>query len=79
MRALIVVLSLMAIVFGSSACQAGMSTGPHDTTVRTTTTRHATASHRRERGRVHHARRRIGGPIAAVGNAIGSTIGGIFR
>jgi hypothetical protein len=79
MRALIVVLSLMAIVFGSSACQAGMSTGPHDTTVRATTARHATASHHRERRRVHYARRRIGGPIAAVGNAIGSTIGGIFR
>jgi hypothetical protein len=75
----LIVLSLLAIVFGSSACEAGMSTGPHDTTVSTPTARHATASHHRERGRVHHARRRIGGPIAAVGNAIGSTIGGIFR
>ncbi|WP_300178230.1 hypothetical protein [Bradyrhizobium sp.] len=78
MRALIV-LSLTAIVFGSNPCEAGMSTGPHDVAVRTPAAHHATMSHRR--GRVHHARR-IGGPIAAVGavgNAIGNTIGGIFR
>lgn len=77
MRALIV-LSLVAIVFGSNACEAGMSTGPHDVAVTTPTASHAKTSHRRERGRVHHARR-IGGPIAAFGNAVGSTIGGIFR
>ena len=71
MRALIV-LSLMAIVFGSGACEAGMSDTPRE--VSAPTARHATAAHHRSRGRVHHARG-IGGPIAAIGGAIG----GLFR
>jgi hypothetical protein len=76
MRALIV-LSLMAIVFSSTACEAGMSAGPHKVAAATPAS-HATTDHRRG-GRVHHARRGIGGPIAAVGGAIGHTLGGIFR
>jgi hypothetical protein len=79
MRALIV-LSLMAIVFGSSVCEAGMSTGPHRISASAApAASHATVGHRR--GRVHHARR-IGGPIAAIGRpiaAIGGAIGGLFR
>jgi hypothetical protein len=75
MRALIV-LSLMAIVYSSSACEAGMSTGPHKVAAS------APAGHASHRsgGRVRHARARgIGGPIAAVGHVIGSTVGGLFR
>jgi hypothetical protein len=76
MRALIV-LSLMAIVFSSTACEAGMSTGPHKVAASAPAGGHA--SHR-SGGRVRHARARgIGGPIAAVGNVIGSTVGGLFR
>lgn len=75
MRALIV-LSLMAIIFGSRVCEAGMSAAPRE--VSAPTASHATAAHHRDRGRVHHARG-IGGPIAAIGGAIGSTIGGLFR
>ena len=77
MRALIV-LSVMAIIFGSTVCEAGMSTGPHQVAAATPAAGHA--SHHRGSGRVHHARARgIGGPIAAVGNVIGSTVGGLFR
>jgi hypothetical protein len=74
MRALIV-LSLMAIVCSSTACEAGMSTGPHKVAASAPAGGHA--SHR-SGGRVRHARG-IGGPIAAVGNVIGSTVGGLFR
>ena len=74
MRALIV-MSVMAIIFSSTACEAGMSTGPHKVAASAPAARHA--SH--HRGRAHYARRGIGGPIAAVGNAIGSTVGGLFR
>ena len=77
MRALII-LSSMAIVFSSTVCEAGMTTGPHKDLATTSSSRHATVGHHRERGRVHYARG-IGRPIAAVGNAIGSTLGGIFR
>jgi hypothetical protein len=76
MRALIV-MSVMAIIFSSTACEAGMSTGPHKVAASAPAASHA--SHHRGSGRVHHARRGIGGPIAAVGNAIGSTVGGLFR
>ena len=71
MRALIV-LSLMAIMFGSRVCEAGMSAAPRE--VSAPTVRHATVEHHRGRGRVHHARG-VGGPIAAIGGAIG----GLFR
>ena len=75
MRALIV-LSLMAIIFSSNVCEAGMSTGPHKVAASAPAAGHA--SH--HRGRVRHARARgIGGPIAAVGHVIGSTVGGLFR
>ena len=77
MRAL-VVLSLMAIIFGSNACEAGMSTGPHKVAASAPAASHATGHHRGH-GRVHHARRGIGGPIAAIGGAIGHTVGGLFR
>ncbi len=77
MRALII-LSSMAIVFSSTVCEAGMTTGPHKVAATTSSTSHATVGHRHERRRVHYARG-IGRPIAAVGNAIGSTLGGIFR
>src|ERR1700760_846740 len=77
MRALIV-LSLIAIVFSSTACEAGMSTGPHKAAAATHPASHVASSH--HRGHVRHARARgIGGPIAAVGNVIGSTGGGVFR
>jgi hypothetical protein len=77
MRALIA-LSVMAIIFGSTASEAGMSTGPHKATTATHTARHVASSH--HRGRVRHARAPgIIRPIAAVGNAIGSTVGGLFR
>jgi hypothetical protein len=77
MRALIV-LSVMAILFSSTACEAGMSTGPHKVAASAPTTSHA--SHHRGRGRAHYARTPgIVRPIAAVGNAIGSTVGGLFR
>jgi hypothetical protein len=75
MRALIVV-SVMAIIFSSTACEAGMSTGPHKVAASAPAARHA--SH--HRGRAHYARTPgIVRPIAAVGNAIGSTVGGLFR
>jgi hypothetical protein len=77
MRALIV-LSLIAIIFSSNVCEAGMSTGPHRVAASAPAAAHA--SHHRGSGHVRHARARgIGGPIAAVGNAIGSTVGGLFR
>ena len=77
MRALIVV-SVMAVVFGSTASEAGMSTGPHKVAASAPATGHA--SHHRGRGRTHYARTPgIVRPIAAVGNAIGSTVGGLFR
>jgi hypothetical protein len=84
MRALIV-LSLTAILFGSNVCEAGMSTGPHKASAseaRTPAASHVAMNHRREGGRVHHAQGRppgILGPIAAVGGAIGNTVGGLFR
>jgi hypothetical protein len=71
MRALII-LSLMAIVFGSRVCEAGMSVAPRE--VSAPTASHTSAAHHRGRGHVHHARR-VGGPIAAIGGAIG----GLFR
>jgi hypothetical protein len=77
MRALIV-LSLMAILFGSTACEAGMSTGPHKVAASAPAAGHA--SHHRGRGRAHYARTpAIVRPIAAVGHVIGSTVGGLFR
>ena len=77
MRALIV-LSVMAIVFSSTPCEAGMSTGPHKVAASAPAASHA--SHHRGRGRAHYARTPgIVRPIAAVGNAIGSTVGGLFR
>ncbi len=90
MRALIV-LSLTAIIFGSTACQAGMSTGPHKVLASTAmaTTAPATAApraapvakrvaviHRREARPVHYA---SSNPIAVVGGAIGNTLGAIFH
>jgi hypothetical protein len=89
MRALIA-LSLTAIIFGSTACQAGMSTGPHKVTASAPAARTATASvqrtapqasrvavsHRREGGTVHYA---SSNPIAVVGGAIGNTLGAIFH
>jgi hypothetical protein len=83
MRALII-LSLIAIVFGSRACEAGMSTGPHsmsETADTAPTAGHATTGHHRGGGRVHHARRG-GGPIAVISRpiaAVGGAIGGLFR
>jgi hypothetical protein len=77
MRALIVV-SVMAIIFSSTACEAGMSTGPHK--VAASAPAASRASHHRGRGRAHYARTPgIIRPIAAVGNVIGSTVGGLFR
>jgi len=79
MRALIVV-SLMAILFSSTACEAGMSTGPHKVAASAPTASHSNASHHRGRGRAHYARTpAIVRPIAAVGHVIGSTVGGLFR
>lgn len=89
MRALIV-LSLTAIIFGSTACEAGMSTGPHKVTASAPVARTVTASaqraapkanrvavsHRREGGPVHYA---SSNPIAVVGGAIGNTLGAIFH
>jgi hypothetical protein len=89
MRALIV-LSLTAIIFGSTACEAGMSTGPHNVTASAPAARTATASaqrtapkasrvavsHRREVGPVRYA---SSNPIAVVGGAIGNTLGAIFH
>jgi hypothetical protein len=72
MRSALIVLSLMAIVFGSRVCEAGMSDAPRE--VSAATARHAAVVHHRSRGRVHHARG-IGGPFAAIGGAIG----GLFR
>jgi hypothetical protein len=76
MRALIV-LSVIAIVFGSRVAEAGMSTAPRDTSAtayNAPTASHVTVSRHRG-GHVHHARRGISGPIAAIGGAIG----GLFR
>ena len=79
MRALIVV-SLIAILFSSTACEAGMSTGPHKVAASAPTASHSNASHHRGRGRTHYARTPgIVRPIAAVGHVIGSTVGGLFR
>jgi len=89
MRALIV-LSLTAIIFGSTVCEAGMSTGPHKVTASAPAARTVTASaqrtapkasrvavsHRREGGPVHYA---SSNPIAVVGGAIGNTFGAIFH
>ena len=89
MRALIA-LSLTAIIFGSTACEAGMSTGPHNVTASAPAARTVTASaqrtapkasrvavsHRREGGPVHYA---SSNPIAVVGGAIGNTLGAIFH
>jgi hypothetical protein len=73
MRSALIALSLLAIVFGSRVCEAGMSDAPRD--VSAPTASHKTAvTHHRTGGRVHHARR-IGGPFASIGGAIG----GLFR
>jgi hypothetical protein len=91
MRALIV-LSLTAIIFGSTACEAGMSTGPHKVSATAPAARTAIASaprtapassrvavsHRREGERVHYASG-SSNPIAVVGGAIGNTLGAIFH
>jgi hypothetical protein len=72
MRALII-LSLIALVFGSGVAEAGMTTAPREMSAsahNAPTDDHATVS-RHRRGHVHHARRGIGGPIAAIGGAIG--------
>jgi hypothetical protein len=79
MRALIV-LSVIATLFGSTASEAGMSTGPHKTTAATHTASRAAVSHHRGGRRARYARTpAIVRPIAAVGNVIGSTVGGLFR
>ena len=84
MRALIV-LSLTAIILSSNVCEAGMSTGPHKASASPRTApaaSHVAMNRGREGGRVHHAQGRphgILGPIAAVGGAIGNTVGGLFR
>jgi hypothetical protein len=78
MRALIVV-SVMAIVFSSTASQAGMSTGPHKVAAARAPAAHHASRHRGG-GRTHYARTpAIVRPIAAVGHVIGSTVGGLFR
>ena len=89
MRALIA-LSLTAIIFGSTAAQAGMSTGPHKvsaptvtakTTVAAPAARRVAATHRQETRPIHMAQAQppaILAPIGAVGHAIGNTLGGIL-
>ena len=85
-----IALSLTAIIFGSTACEAGMSTGPHNVTASAPAARTVTASaqrtapkasrvavsHRRESEPVHYA---SSNPIAVVGGAIGNTFGAIFH
>jgi hypothetical protein len=84
MRALIV-LSVMATIFSSNVCEAGMSTGPHKVLAPTRSApvaRHVATNHRREGRPVHQAHAHapgILGPVAAVGGAIGNTLGGLFR
>ena len=89
MRALIT-LSLTAIIFSSTVAEAGMSIGPHRVlpTTHTAATRtapvarHVAASRPRESRPVQMAQAQppaILAPIGAVGNAIGNTLGGLFR
>jgi hypothetical protein len=78
MRALILGLSVLAIVASTNAARAGLSKAPREVASIDTSavpdaksdTRSEYRDHRRSRGHARH-RRGIGGPIGAIGGAIG--------
>jgi hypothetical protein len=77
MRALILGLSVLAIVASADVARAGLSTAPRQVaSIDTATVPDKSDPQDRHRGggRAHHARG-IGGPIGAIGGAIG----GLFR
>jgi hypothetical protein len=77
MRALILTVTALAVLANANAAQAGLSTTPRETVASADPTSPAETNRpnrvRTER-RAHHPRG-IGGPIGAIGGAIG----GIFR
>jgi len=76
MRALILTAAVLGLLASANAAQAGLSSKPRETASADTASLPETSrpGHVRTGGRAHH-RRRIGGPIGAIGHAIG----GIFR
>ena len=77
MRAFLLGLSVFVVVVSPHAAEAGLSTAPREMTASADTvpvTSQATVDRHRGGGHVHHARG-IGGPIGAIGGAIG----GLFR
>jgi hypothetical protein len=82
MRAVIlavaVLAAVLAVLANADAAKAGLSTTPREASVSADAapppeTSHA--DHVRTEGRAHHRPRGIGGPIGAIGGAIG----GLFR
>jgi hypothetical protein len=76
MRALILAVAVLGVLANADAAKAGLSTSPHQAlaSVDTTETNHPDR-HRTEGRAHHHHPRGIGGPIGAIGGAIG----GLFR
>jgi len=77
MRALILTMTVLAVFANAKAAQAGLSTTPRETVASADTPPAPETNHPsrvRAEGRAHHPRG-IGGPIGAIGGAIG----GLFR
>jgi len=79
MRALILAMAVLGVLANADAAKAGMSTTPREAlasvdTAPPTETNHPDR-HRTEGRANHHHPRGIGGPIGAIGGAIG----GLFR
>jgi hypothetical protein len=75
MRALILTVAVLAVLANANAAQAGLSTTPREAVASADTATPPEANpseHVRTERRAHHPRPRgIGGPIGAIGGAIG--------
>jgi hypothetical protein len=77
MRALILAVVILPVLASANAAQAGLSTTPREAVASADTSSPPETNHpnrARTEGRAHHPRG-IGGPIGAIGGAIG----GLFR
>jgi hypothetical protein len=77
MRALILAVTALGVLASANSAKAGLSATPREASVSVDTTTPPETNRRdhvRTEGRAHHARG-IGGPIGAIGGAIG----GLFR
>ena len=78
MRALILAMAVLGVLANADAAKAGMSTTPREALASVDTAPPTETNHpdrHRTEGRANHHPRGIGGPIGAIGGAIG----GLFR